>query len=68
MVTITAIITTISFKTSNSFSDGSTLILLFSSDWDGNPDTIATSTWDSLPAAYIAQDDDFMAIGIRQEM
>jgi hypothetical protein len=50
---------TISFKTSNSFSDGSTLILLFSSDWDGNPDTIATSTWDSLPAAYIAQDDDF---------
>ena len=50
---------TINFKTSNSFSDGSTLILLFSSDWDGNPDTIATSTWDSLPAAYIAQDDDF---------
>ena len=50
---------TINFKTSNSFSDGSTLVLLFSSDWDGNPDTIATSTWDSLPAAYIVQDDDF---------
>ena len=50
---------TINFKTSNSFSDGSTLVLLFSSDWDGNPDTIATSAWDSLPAAYIVQDDDF---------
>ena len=50
---------TISFKTSNSFSDGSILMLLFSSDWDGNPDTIATSTWDSIPAAYIVQDDDF---------
>jgi hypothetical protein len=50
---------TINFKTSNSFSDGSTLVLLFSSDWDGNPDTIATSTWDSIPAAYIVQDDDF---------
>ena len=50
---------TINFKTSNSFSDGSTLVLLFSSDWDGNLDTIATSAWDSLPAAYIVQDDDF---------
>jgi hypothetical protein len=50
---------TINFKTSNSFSDGSVLELLFSSDWDGNPDTIATSAWDSLPAAYIVQDDDF---------
>ena len=49
----------INFKTSNSFSDGSTLVLLFSSDWDGNPDSIATSAWDSLPAAYIVQDDDF---------
>lgn len=50
---------TINFKTSNSFSDGSTLELLFSSDWDGNPENIATSSWDSLPAAYIVQDDDF---------
>jgi hypothetical protein len=50
---------TINFKTSNSFSDGSTLEILFSSDWDGNPANIATSAWDSLPAAYIAQDDDF---------
>ena len=50
---------TINFKTSNSFSDGSTLVLLFSSDWDGNPNTITTSAWDSLPGAYIVQDDDF---------
>ena len=50
---------TINFKTSNSFSDGSTLVLLFSSDWDGNPNTITASAWDSLPGAYIVQDDDF---------
>jgi hypothetical protein len=50
---------TISFKTSNSFSDGSILMLLFSSDWDGNPNTITASTWDSLTGAYIVQDDDF---------
>ncbi len=49
---------TLNFKTSNSFSDGSTLELLFSSDWDGNPDNIATATWDLIPAAYITQDDD----------
>lgn len=50
---------TINFKTSNSFSDGSTFELVFSSDWDGNPDHIATSTWAIIPAAYIVQDDDF---------
>ncbi|MBD43740.1 MAG: hypothetical protein CMC65_00615 [Flavobacteriaceae bacterium] len=50
---------TISFKTSNSFSDGSVLTLLFSSDWDGNSNTITASAWDSLPGAYIVQDDDF---------
>ncbi|MEL6810472.1 MAG: DUF5689 domain-containing protein [Bacteroidota bacterium] len=50
---------TLEFKTSNSFADGSTLELLFSADWDGNPDNITTATWDILPAAYIVQDDDF---------
>jgi len=50
---------TLNFKTSNSFSDGSTLQLLFSSDWDGNPENIATATWDLIPAAYIVQDGDF---------
>ena len=50
---------TLNFKTSNSFSDGSTLELLFSSDWDGNPNNITTATWDLVPAAYIVQDSDF---------
>lgn len=50
---------TLQFQTSNSFSDGSTLELLYSSDWDGTPDTIPTATWDVLPAAVIVQDDDF---------
>ena len=50
---------TLNFKTSNSFSDGSTLELLYSSDWDGNPENIATATWDLVPAAYLVQDDDF---------
>ncbi len=52
---------TLNFKTSNSFSDGSTLELLYSSDWDGNPDNITTATWDLVPAAYIVQDDDYYA-------
>ncbi len=50
---------TLNFKTSNSFSDGSTLELLYSSDWDGNPNTITSATWDLVPAAYIVQDSDF---------
>lgn len=50
---------TLQFQTSNSFSDGSTLELLFSSDWDGTPETIPSATWDVLPAATIVQDDDF---------
>lgn len=50
---------TLQFMTSNSFSDGSTLELLFSSDWDGTPETIPSATWDVLPAAVLVQDDDF---------
>ena len=50
---------TLNFKTSNSFSDGSTLELLFSNDWDGNPENIASATWGIIPAAYIVQNDDF---------
>lgn len=49
---------TLNFKTSNSFSDGSNLELLFSSDWDGNQDNIASATWDLLSDAYIVQDND----------
>ena len=49
---------TLKFKTSNSFSDGSTLELWLSSDWDGQPETISIATWALLPAAYIVQDED----------
>ncbi|MBT8255590.1 MAG: choice-of-anchor J domain-containing protein, partial [Bacteroidia bacterium] len=49
---------TLKFKTSNSFSDGSTLEVLFSADWDGDPASIATATWEILSAAYIVLDDD----------
>ena len=49
---------TLKFKTSNSFSDGSTLELWISQDWDGEEATITSSTWAILPAAYIVQDED----------
>lgn len=50
---------TLQFQTSNSFSDGSTMELLYSTDWDGTEAGIATATWGILPAAYIVQDGDF---------
>lgn len=50
--------TTLSFQTSNSFADGSKLELLFSNDWNGNPNSITNSSWGLLPAGYIIQDSD----------
>lgn len=50
---------TLQFMTSNSFSDGSTLSLLFSSNWDGDETTIASATWDVLSAGVIVDDEDF---------
>jgi len=50
---------TLNFKTSNSFADGSTLELLFSADWDGDPNTVSIATWNLLPSAVLVQDDDF---------
>ncbi len=50
---------TLSFETSNSFSDGSNMELLFSNDWDGTESGIATATWGVLPDAYVVQDSDF---------
>ena len=49
---------TLNFKTSNSFADGSTLELFFSSDWNGDPASITFATWELLSAAYITEDDD----------
>ena len=46
------------FKTSNSYSDGSNLELLYSTDWDGTEANITSATWGILPAAYLVQDGD----------
>lgn len=50
---------TLTFRTSNSFADGSTLELLFSSDWNGDPGAITASTWELMPAAILVQDKDY---------
>jgi len=50
---------TLNFETSNSFSDGSTMEVLFSSDWDGTEAGITTATWGILSDAYVTDDDDF---------
>ena len=49
----------IEFETSNSFSDGSTMDVLLSNDWDGTEAGIATATWAVLADAYVTQDSDF---------
>jgi hypothetical protein len=50
---------TLNFMTSNSFSDGSTLEVLFSNDWDGVAANIPNATWDIVADAFIVQDSDF---------
>ena len=50
---------TFSFETSNSFSDESTLELLFSNDWDGTTAGIATATWGIVEQGMIVPDDQF---------
>lgn len=50
---------TLSFQTSNSFSDSSKLDLLFSNDWDGTELGITSATWGLVPQAYIVQNSDF---------
>jgi hypothetical protein len=49
---------TLRFKTSNSFSDGSTMQVLFSNDWDGTPEGVTSANWGVLVDAYITQDSD----------
>ncbi|GAK74903.1 hypothetical protein JCM19314_2811 [Nonlabens ulvanivorans] len=48
-----------SFETSNSFSDGSTMQVLYSDDWDGTTAGIATATWKPLADATIVDDGEF---------
>ncbi|WP_299435801.1 DUF5689 domain-containing protein [uncultured Aquimarina sp.] len=49
---------TFRFQTSNSFSDGSEMDVLFSRDWDGTEANIAAATWGIFPDATIVQDSD----------
>lgn len=44
----------LNFKTSNSFSDGSDLEVLISTDWDGNVANISTANWSVLPATIVS--------------
>ncbi|MDG2172548.1 MAG: DUF5689 domain-containing protein [Flavobacteriaceae bacterium] len=50
---------TLTFQTSNSYSDGSTLELQFSKNWDGTTEGISSAEWGVVPAAYITADSDF---------
>jgi len=52
---------TLSFQTSNSFSDGSSMEVLFSDNWDGTFDGISNATWGLIPAAYITQNSDLFS-------
>lgn len=45
-----------SFETSNSFSDGSTMQVLFSSDWDGTDAGVAAATWEPMADPAIVSD------------
>jgi len=48
---------TLNFKTSNSFSDGSILKVLFSSEWSGDSSDMSNDTWQILHDATIVGDD-----------
>ena len=49
----------LSFQTSTSFADGSTLEALISENWDGTAATITTANWVSLPARIASNNDDY---------
>lgn len=49
----------VSFDTSTSFADGSTLEVLISEDWNGDETTITTANWQVLPARIATNNDDF---------
>ena len=51
--------TTLNFETSTSFSDGSTMEILFSNDWDGTQTGITSASWGLVSEAYVAQNSDF---------
>ncbi|RFN59033.1 DUF5689 domain-containing protein [Marixanthomonas ophiurae] len=50
---------TLNFKTSNSFSDLSYMVVLYATDWDGNSKNIPLANWKPIPEALIVEDSDF---------
>ena len=46
------------FKTSTSFANGSLLEVLFTNDWNGDPETFPSATWELLTSAYVAKTSD----------
>ena len=51
----------LSFISSTSFADRSTLEVLISTDWDGTEATITTANWEALPARIASDNSDFTA-------
>lgn len=49
----------LNFKTSTSFSNGSFLDVLISTNWTGKEEDLLHATWKILPAAYIAARNDY---------
>ena len=49
----------LNFRTSNSFSDGSELEVLISTNWNGTTGTITTATWTPLPATIVGDSEFF---------
>lgn len=49
----------LNFRTSNSFSDGSELEVLISTNWNGSTATITTATWTPLPATIVSDSEFF---------
>lgn len=47
----------LSFETSSSFSDGSSLEVLISTNWDGIETSITNATWEILPARIVNESD-----------
>lgn len=59
---------TLEFKTSNSFADNSIMQVLYSANWDGTEEGIATANWGIIQDAYIVENDqnftDWVSSGI----
>jgi len=49
----------LNFQTSNSFADDSILEVLISTNWDGTTTSIATATWQKLPATIVSRSENF---------